>query len=94
MGPGRRDLCWSRAGNRWHSPAMNLTFESARLRYQPLTVDDIDLAIQQWTDPEVIKYVADRTYSVEELEEEIPIYCRRCGDGSMRIRKTRSFWSG
>ena len=42
---------------------MNLIFETERLRFDPLSMDDLDLAVAQWGDPEVVKYVADRTYS-------------------------------
>lgn len=62
-----------------------LTFESERLIYTPLALEDIDLAIEQWTDPEVIKYVADRTYSEQELREEMPIVTRRAGRGCIGI---------
>lgn len=64
---------------------MNLTFESDRLRFEPLTEGDLDLAVEQWSDPEVIKYVADRTYSEEELRAELPLYVRRCGEGCIGI---------
>ncbi|MEM9139830.1 MAG: GNAT family N-acetyltransferase [Pseudomonadota bacterium] len=62
-----------------------LTFESARLRYTPLSLEDIDLAIEQWTDPEVVKFVADRTYSEDELREEMPTVTRRAGRGCIGI---------
>lgn len=64
---------------------MSLCFESARLRYRPLEIGDLDLAIEQWTDPEVVRYVADRTYSEQELVDEMPIVVRRCAAGCIGI---------
>ena len=43
-----------------------LVFESHRLTFRPLQPDDLDLAIEQWTDLRVVQYVAERTYAVEE----------------------------
>lgn len=90
----RRELCWPDTCEQWHSSAMNLTFESTRLRFQPLTVDDIDLVIQQWTDPEVVRYVADRIYTEEELRDEIPMYCRRCGEEGIGVWRLTEKASG
>ncbi len=64
---------------------MNLTFESERLTFRPLAEDDLDLAIAQWTDPEVVKYVAERTYSEAELARDMPLFIRRCGGGCIGI---------
>ena len=64
---------------------MNLVFESERLAYRPVTEADIDLAIEQWTDPNVVKYTADRTYTEQEIAEEMPIVVRRCAGGCIGI---------
>ena len=64
---------------------MNLTFESERLVFRPLSVADLDLAIEQWTDPDVVKYVAGKTYTEEELAKEMPIVVRRCAGGCIGI---------
>lgn len=64
---------------------MKLIFESERLLFHPLSAEDLDLAIEQWTDPEVVKYVADRTYSEAELIEEMPLFTRRCAGGCIGI---------
>ena len=64
---------------------MSLIFESERLRYTPLSADDLDLAVEQFGDPEVVKHVADRTYSKAELAEEMPLYIRRAGGGCIGI---------
>lgn len=64
---------------------MNLIFESSRLIFAPLSEDDLDLAVEQWTDPEVVRYVADRTYSEAELREDMPKFIRRCGNGCIGV---------
>jgi len=64
---------------------MNLVFESERLLFRPLSEADIDLAIDQWTDPDVVKYAADRIYTEEELAAEMPTVIRRCAGGCIGI---------
>ena len=64
---------------------MNLIFESDRLVFRPLAEADLDLAIEQWTDPDVARYAAIRTYTKEELAEEMPIVVRRCAGGCIGI---------
>ncbi len=66
-------------------PAMDLCFESERLRFAPMGENDIDLAVALWSDPEVIKYVADRPYTREELIAEMPLVTRRGGGGCIGI---------
>lgn len=66
-------------------PVMNLVFESDRLLFRPLADTDIDLVIDLWTDPDVVKYVADRTFTEEELDEEMPLIVRRCAGGCIGI---------
>lgn len=61
-----------------HAP--HLFFESDRLTYRPLELDDVDLSIAQWTDPEVIKYVDWDVSTEEEIREEMPIVTRRGGE--------------
>lgn len=64
---------------------MNLCFESERLRFDPLAAEDIDLAVEQWGDPDVIRYVADRTYTRDELLAEMPVVTRRGGGGCIGV---------
>ncbi len=35
---------------------MTVIYESERLLFRPLQEDDLDLLVEQWTDPEVVKY--------------------------------------
>ncbi len=64
---------------------MNLTFKSERLLYRPLTEADLDLVVALWTDPDVVKYLDERTHSEEELADEMPTLLRRCGGGCIGI---------
>lgn len=64
---------------------VNLSFESERLRFDPLAMDDFDLIVDQWTDPEVVRYVGGETYTVDKLTEEMPKYVRRCADGCIGL---------
>ncbi|MEM8595089.1 MAG: GNAT family N-acetyltransferase [Pseudomonadota bacterium] len=64
---------------------MDLCFDSDRLSFRPLELSDLDLAIAQWTDPEVTRYIAPKTHTVEEVEAEMPISIRRCGGGCIGI---------
>ena len=64
---------------------MNLTFKSERLLFRPLDETDIDLVIALWTDPDVVKYVGGKTYTEDELAEEMPVSIRRCGGGCIGI---------
>ncbi|MEM7441381.1 MAG: GNAT family N-acetyltransferase [Pseudomonadota bacterium] len=64
---------------------MDLTFESDRLTYRPIQLDDLDLAVALWADPDVVTYLADRTYTREELALEMPLVTRRAGDGCIGV---------
>lgn len=64
---------------------MNLIFESERLNFRPLAADDLDLAIEQWTDPEVTRYVADSPFTQAELSRDMPLFIRRCADGCIGV---------
>lgn len=64
---------------------MKLEFVSDRLSFRPLDERDTDLAIEQWTDPVVCEYVADRSYSADEIRGEMPVITRRAGGGCIGI---------
>jgi RimJ/RimL family protein N-acetyltransferase len=64
---------------------VKLCFETDRLQFDPLSLDDLDLTVEQFGDPEIVKHVADRTYTEAELIEELPLYIRRAGDGCIGI---------
>lgn len=64
---------------------MQLEFESDRLAYRPLALDDLDLILEQWTDPEVVKYLTDAPEPVDKLTAEMPLVTGRAGDGCIGI---------
>ena len=64
---------------------MDLCFESERLAFRPLEMRDVDIIIEEWTDPEVCRYITTRPYTQAELREEMPIVIRRCAGGCIGI---------
>ncbi|MFK7941164.1 MAG: GNAT family N-acetyltransferase [Roseovarius sp.] len=64
---------------------MQLEFESARLAYRPMRMDDLDLTIDLWTDPEVVKYLTDAPESVDKITAEMPDIIGRAGGGCLGI---------
>ncbi|MEO0328358.1 MAG: GNAT family N-acetyltransferase [Pseudomonadota bacterium] len=63
---------------------MKLEFNSTRLSFSPLSIDDLDMAIDLWTDPEIAKYVGGHR-SEEHIREEHPLAMRRCAGGCIGI---------
>ena len=52
---------------------MVLELFTARLRLTPLVADDLDIALEMFTDPEVVKYVCD-VMTETEIRQEMPDY--------------------
>ena len=48
---------------------MELEIFTERLRLTPLVADDVDLALEMFTDPEVVKYVCDVMTEAEIRQE-------------------------
>ena len=63
---------------------MKLELHTKRLRLTPLEPADLDIALQMFTDPEVLKYVCDVMTEVE-IREEMPNSIRRGGNGGIGI---------
>ncbi|MEL7187067.1 MAG: GNAT family N-acetyltransferase, partial [Pseudomonadota bacterium] len=63
----------------WH---MNLKLLSDRLIFTPLELTDIDLAVELWTDPEVVRYVEDVSTEAE-IRQEMPDVIKRGGNGAI-----------
>lgn len=63
---------------------MDLVLETERLLLRPLELADVDLGITLFTDPVVTKY-AGRTYTPEEVAEQMPTVVRRCAGGAIGI---------
>ena len=64
---------------------MILTFESERLLFRPLANTDLDISVALFGDPDVMKYVDGRTYTEEEVAEDLPIATRRCAGGCIGV---------
>lgn len=63
---------------------MNLVLETDRLVLKPLAEGDVDLCIEMFTDPEVMKYIREPSSRAEVIEK-MPIRCRRGGGGSIGV---------
>jgi len=61
---------------------MKLGLLTDRLILTPLELVDIDLAVELWTDPEVVRYICDAS-SEAEVRQEMPGAIRRGGDGEI-----------
>ncbi len=59
---------------------MQLEFFSNRLRFSPITTDDVDLALEMFTDPQVVRYVCD-IMDEETIRAGVPDSIKRGGDG-------------
>ena len=63
---------------------MKLELQTERLRLHPLSLDDIDIALEMFTDPSVLKY-AGGAVAPEEIHEDMPNWTKRGGDGCIGI---------
>ena len=63
---------------------MELSFLTERLFLRPLVLDDLDLVLEMFTDPEVVRYVCD-LLTPEQIEENLHKEVRRCGGGCIGI---------
>ncbi|MCH9692887.1 MAG: GNAT family N-acetyltransferase [Gammaproteobacteria bacterium] len=63
---------------------MSLKLHTDRLTLAPLELTDVDLAIDLWTDPEVVRYICE-VQSEAELREDMPDAIRRGGNGCIGI---------
>ena len=63
---------------------MKLELHTERLRFTPYVADDLDLALEMWTDPEVVKYICDPMTEAE-IHQEMPNSIKRGGNGGIGI---------
>lgn len=63
---------------------MELDLFTERLRLTPLVADDIDIALELFTDPEVLKFVCD-ALTEDEVRQEMSDSIRRGGNGGIGI---------
>lgn len=64
--------------------AMNLNLHSKRLTLAPFTRGDLDLSVEMFTDPAVVRY-AGKVMSEPEIKEKASNWTRRGGDGCIGI---------
>ena len=63
---------------------MKLELVTDRLKLRPLCLDDVDLALEMFTDPEVVRYIGGAT-TPEEIQSEMANNVRRCGGGCIGV---------
>ncbi len=63
---------------------MKLELLTDRLILRPLRLDDLDLASEMFTDPQVVRY-AGGLQTAEEVEADMPTTTRRCGGGCIGV---------
>jgi len=63
---------------------MNLELISERTKLAPLSLDDIDLSLEMFTDPEVVEFIGG-LISEEEIREGMKTWTKRGGDGCIGI---------
>ena len=63
---------------------MKLELHTERLWFTPFVADDFDLALEMWTDPEVVKYVCD-VMTEAEIRQEMSNSAKRGGNGGIGI---------
>ena len=64
--------------------AMKLELHTERLLLTPFALTDLDLALEMWTDPEVVKYICD-VMTEAEIRQEMSDSTKRGGNGGIGI---------
>ena len=64
---------------------MQLELLTDRLLLRPLVHDDLDLALEMFTDPEVVRYVGAVPDTVDGIQAEMHNAVKRCGGGCIGI---------
>ncbi len=63
---------------------MKLELQTERLTLRPIDLDDLDLALELFTDEEVSRHIGG-LQTAEKIEREMPTYIKRCGGGCIGI---------
>lgn len=78
-------VCWEMSDIHGGSiSGVDLELETERLFLRPLVENDLDMALETFTDPEVMKFVADVS-SAEALAEEMKTFIRRGAGGRIGV---------
>ena len=64
---------------------MPLDLQSERLTLTPLSLTDVELIIEMFTDAEVLKYAGGKAMSEEAVREKMPTWIRRAGNGCIGV---------
>lgn len=64
----------------YNESAMNLELHTWRLLLTPLSETDLDITLELWTDPDVVKFICDPE-SEDTIRKEFPVRIRRGGNG-------------
>ena len=64
---------------------MKLELLTERTKLTPLTITDIDIAVEMFTDPDVVKYIGGGVMSEDEIRQEMSTWTRRGGNGYIGI---------
>lgn len=67
-----------------HRRGMTLELESRRLTLTPLRRSDIDLLIDLYTDPDVVRFAGESMHE-DEIRRQLPVWTRRGANGSLGI---------
>jgi len=74
-------------------PPEDLVLRTERLELRPLTLEDEDLTVALFTDPEVVKYVCD-VYTPEDIKDHLPVETERAAGGRIGIWTATRFDTG
>ncbi len=72
------------AGNARPDELIHLTFDSERLRFQPLGDEDLPFSVELWTNPEITKYVGGPS-TEDVLRRDHSKFMRRCAGGVIGV---------
>ncbi len=64
---------------------MELSFESERLLYRPLSNDDLEFEAALWSDPQVTRYITGEPLPAEKIAAMMPVVTQRAGNGCIGI---------
>ncbi len=64
---------------------MNLQLMTVRLTLRPLATTDVDLCVDLFTDPAVVKYAGEETMDEAKISAEMSVWTKRGGNGCIGI---------
>jgi ribosomal-protein-alanine N-acetyltransferase len=64
---------------------MKLELMTERMKLTPLALADIDVAMEMFTDPDVVKFIGDEIMNEDKIRQEMPTWTKRGGDGCIGI---------